>query len=211
MLSRRVHFSTPLETQGVQNLPSAVWWGNFVPIDQWTPPRDITWVQKLGLRRSKIWEIQLPTGMIGPALAWTIILQNFLSVDEEEEVDELMDDDSPSYDLGWSAASSAPGDAPTPDDRSFADDREDQGPVYDLGWGHMAPDAPTLDDNAITGEHGDQGPTYDLGWGPTMPKALSDAASVGPEDDTPVYDLRWGEISSVEDSMDEDSPAYDLG
>ncbi|KAG1837174.1 hypothetical protein DFJ58DRAFT_846606 [Suillus subalutaceus] len=44
-----------------------------------------------------------------------------------------------------------------------------------------------------------------------MPKAPSDAVSVGPEDDAPAHDIGLGEISLVEDSMDEDGPAYDLG
>ncbi|KAG1868421.1 hypothetical protein F4604DRAFT_1682350 [Suillus subluteus] len=216
MSSCRVHFSTPLETQGVQNLPST---GYNMGLET-----RIETIKDLG-DSTPNWYDQACSGLDDYIAELSSMFDEdwaksrdpeFLhfptqSVDEEEEVDELADDDSPLYDLGWSAASSALGDAPTLDDRSFADDREDQGPVYDLGWGPMAPDAPTLDDNAITGEHGDQGPTYDLGWGPTMPEAPSDAASVGPEDDTPVYDLGWGEISSVEDSMDEDGPAYDLG
>ncbi|KAG1883063.1 hypothetical protein F4604DRAFT_1677980 [Suillus subluteus] len=216
MSSCRVHFSTLLETQGEQNLPSArynmgpeTWIETIEDLGDSTPDQ-YDWacsgldnyIAELSSMFDEDW---------AKSRDQEFLCSPTQSVDEEQEVDELVDDDSPSYDLGWSAASFALGDTPTLDDCSFADDHEDQGPVYDLGWGPMAPDAPTLDDNVITDEHGDQGLTYDLGWGPAMPKAPSDAASVGPEDDTPAYDLRWGEISLVEDSMDEDGPAYDLG
>ncbi|KAG1839430.1 hypothetical protein F4604DRAFT_1940834 [Suillus subluteus] len=131
------------------------------------------------------------------------------STDEEEEVDELMDDDSPLYDLGWSNASSEPSDALPLDDG---------GPVYDLGWGQIAPEARS--DSGSSGPDdmlGDQGPVYDLGWGPTAPEIHLNGASSGLEDDDPAYYLGWGqtvpEIQSDGTSSrpEDDEPSYDLG
>ncbi|KAG1842961.1 hypothetical protein F4604DRAFT_1938407 [Suillus subluteus] len=119
------------------------------------------------------------------------------SVDEEDKVDELVDDDSLSYDLGWSDGSSELDDAIPLDDEVQSDGGS-------LG----------LDDT------GDQGPVYDLGRGPTAPVwDRKMTTSSGLEDDEPGYDLGWGGFSSDEQPMDEDSgkledeksPAYDLG
>ncbi|KAG1856168.1 hypothetical protein F4604DRAFT_1932034 [Suillus subluteus] len=260
MSSRRVHFSTPLETpphgtsageyhaDGLKKQSLAEWWGNFVLIDQWTPPRVRRRFPDLQFRRYNMApETRIETiGDLGdstpdrydqacsgldeyieelssmfdedwaksrdPALLLSPTME---SADEEEEVDELVDDDSPSYDLGWSNASSEPSDALPLDDG---------GPVYDLGWGQIAPEARSdsgssgPDDTLGSGLEDDD-PAYDLGWGQTAPKIQSDGTSSGPEDDEPSYDLGWGGFSSDkqpidEDSAkseDEDSPAYNLG
>ncbi|KAG1854640.1 hypothetical protein F4604DRAFT_1932703 [Suillus subluteus] len=131
------------------------------------------------------------------------------SVDEGEEVDELVDDNSPSYDLGWSNASSEPSDALPLDD---------EGPVYDLGWGQIAPKARS--DGGSLGPDDtlwDQGPVYDLGWGPTAPEIHFDSASSGPEDDDLAYDLGWGQtvpkiqLDGTSSGLEDDEPSYDLG
>ncbi|KAG1840757.1 hypothetical protein F4604DRAFT_1939956 [Suillus subluteus] len=131
------------------------------------------------------------------------------SADEEEEVDELVDDDSPSYDLGWSNASSEPSDALP---------LNDGGPVYDLGWGQIAPEA-RLDSGSSGPDDtlGDQGPVYDLGWGPTATEIHLNGASSGPEDDDPAYDLGWGQTApkiqsdGTSSGPEDDEPSYDLG
>jgi hypothetical protein len=92
---------------------------------------------------------------------------------DEEEVDQLMGDDSPSYDLGWAAL-------PAEDQAgkcffqyiliSPIDDYEDDGPAYDLGWAALP-----AEDQAgkfcfqyiliyPIDIYEDDGPAYDLGW-----------------------------------------------
>ena len=68
---------------------------------------------------------------------------------DEEEVDQLMGDDSPSYDLGWAAL-------PAEDQAGKCffqyiliypiDIYEDDGPAYDLGWA-------TVPDEEAAGEY----------------------------------------------------------
>ncbi|KAG1852168.1 hypothetical protein F4604DRAFT_1933734 [Suillus subluteus] len=274
MSSQRVHFSTPLETlphgtsagechaDGLKKQSLAEWWGNFMPIDQWTPPRVRRRFPDLQFRRYNMApETRIKTiGDLGdltpdrydracsgldeyieelssmfdenwaksrdPALLLSPTME---SADEEEEVDELVDDDSPLYDLGWSNASSEPSpvydlgwgqiapEARSDSGSSGPDDTlGDQGPVYDLGWG---PTAPKIHLNGASSGPEDDDLAYDLGWGQTAPEIQSDGTSSGPEDDEPSYDLGWGGFSSDEQPMDEDSAesededslAYDLG
>ncbi|KAG2748509.1 hypothetical protein P692DRAFT_201805785 [Suillus brevipes Sb2] len=138
------------------------------------------------------------------------------SVDDELEVDQLMDDDSPSYDLGWT-----PLPAPTENDVSAdmeaaeaSGDQDADGPVYDLGWGalHLVEEGAADDDN-----DDEDGPTYDLGWGVT-PSVNEVAAGDGHDvADGPTYDLGWGVIPLVEELTagdghdDEDGLTYNLG
>ncbi|KAG2343160.1 hypothetical protein BDR05DRAFT_1000135 [Suillus weaverae] len=83
MSIQRVHFSTPLETSK-DNMASdgaSLEWDNTI--------------KELAAMFDQEWARRQPS--ISRRSATTE------SVDEEEEVDELMDEDSPSYDLGWNA------------------------------------------------------------------------------------------------------------
>ncbi|KAG1839347.1 hypothetical protein F4604DRAFT_1691285 [Suillus subluteus] len=124
----------PLET--LPNGTLAEWWGNFMPIDQWISLRVRCRFPDLQFRRYNMApETQIKTiGDLGDStpdrhdqacsgldkyieeLSSLLLSPTMESVDEEEEVDELVDDDSPSYDLGWSNASSEPSDALPLDD-----------------------------------------------------------------------------------------------
>ncbi|KAG1768246.1 hypothetical protein EV702DRAFT_1253447 [Suillus placidus] len=157
------------------------------------------------------------------------------SVDEEEEVDELVDNDSPSYDLGWHAIHPSP-DNPSASGDSMFDEHEDQGPIsgqdnngpaYDLGWGQVPlPDQSTSETqpDCDKSESEADGPVYDLGWGElyqtktAMSEAQPDCSNSGSGDDGPAYDLGWGQVYPVDQPMqeevvgsdDRDRPAYDL-
>ncbi|KAG1823863.1 uncharacterized protein BJ212DRAFT_1476717 [Suillus subaureus] len=152
------------------------------------------------------------------------------SINEEDEVDQLMDNDSQLYDLRWAILPA--------DNMSTSGDDSTQvwlfntGPCYDFGWG--ATTEPTLDADV-----NNDGPIYDLGWGTTStscehacvsmdnepnwvtatPDPQQDVINLMDEDD-PAYDLGWDTSTSGPDTMqqdlamlsdEDDEPAYDLG
>ncbi|KIK33287.1 hypothetical protein CY34DRAFT_18462 [Suillus luteus UH-Slu-Lm8-n1] len=247
MRTRQVHFPSSLDSTasaGKSSPPTdrqqalAQWWGDFVPIDQWTPPKVKPQFEGLEFRRynmSPETRHDIPGGDLGDHEPGDYE-RAFAGVDEaieelsamfnetwdrnnppasglstttrsdEEEVDQLMGDDSPSYDLGWGALP--------------AEDEADDGPAYDLGW-------TTLQDE----NEADDEPAYDLGWTshPTVdvdaPGESMDHQADGPaadnidNDDGPAYDLGWGESTSVNPGCpdvvkapsDDDASTYDLG
>ncbi|KAG2748633.1 hypothetical protein P692DRAFT_20874386 [Suillus brevipes Sb2] len=248
----------------------AQWWGNFVPIDQWTPPAvkpmfegqrfqryDMSLETRLETLDSNFGDSEPSTyekhfagvtevieelsAMFDEGWARTLPALTGRSptpsVDDELEVDQLMDDDSPSYDLGWT-----PLPAPTENDASADEqpsynlgwdntmqdegphthmeaaeasgDQDAEGPAYDLGWGAL----PSVEEGTADDDNDDEdGPTYDLGWG--APPSVDEVAARDGHDDTdgPIYDLGWGVIPSVEAVAagdghdDEDGRTYDLG
>ncbi|KAG2746278.1 hypothetical protein P692DRAFT_20876386 [Suillus brevipes Sb2] len=248
----------------------AQWWGNFVPIDQWTPPAvkpmfegqrfqryDMSLETRLETLDSNFGDSEPSTyekhfagvtevieelsAMFDKGWARTLPALTGRSptpsVDEELEVDQLMDDDSPSYDLGWTplpaptendvSADEEPSynlgwDNTMQDDGPHTDmeaakasgDQNAEGPAYDLGWGAL----PSVEEGAADDDNDDEdGPTYDLGWGVT-PSVNEVAARDGHDDaDGPTYDLEWGAPPSVEEVAardghdDADGPTYDLG
>ncbi|KAG1767939.1 hypothetical protein EDD22DRAFT_844273 [Suillus occidentalis] len=107
------------------------------------------------------------------------------SVNEEIKVDHLIDDNSPSYDLGWTSLP-----APTEDDTSTdmeggktSGDQDDEGPTYDLEWG-----APPSVEKVAADDKEDE-PNYDLGWG--VPPSIEEVAARdgNDNDDGPTYNL----------------------
>ncbi|KAG2746311.1 hypothetical protein P692DRAFT_20876415 [Suillus brevipes Sb2] len=144
---------------------------------------------------------------------------------DEEEVDQLMGDDSPSYDLGWAALQlrikqmmaqlmilGGP-------HFQLRIKQVNDGPAYDLGWATV-PDEEAADDGLV----------YDLGWtalptegvdGPDEPMDhQADVPAVdNTDDDGPAYDLGWGVSTSVDPTCpdvikaysDNDSSTHDLG
>ncbi|KAG1852188.1 hypothetical protein F4604DRAFT_1933754 [Suillus subluteus] len=104
--------------------------GYFIPIDQWTPPRVTHKFKDLKFQRYNIglehWIKTLEShlgdsdpnaydrayasineylkelaAMCSQDWTWDQYLVSTESLCEEEEIDELMDEDTPSYDLGW--------------------------------------------------------------------------------------------------------------
>ncbi|KAG2743369.1 hypothetical protein P692DRAFT_20878714 [Suillus brevipes Sb2] len=65
MTSRQVHFATPIRTSGARREPStsecdddprqtqalADWWGDFVPLEDWIPPRVSNRFARWGIKR----------------------------------------------------------------------------------------------------------------------------------------------------------------
>ncbi|KAG1761028.1 hypothetical protein EV702DRAFT_1207504 [Suillus placidus] len=200
----------PLETHGEQNAASAEWWGDFVPIDQWKPPRvrhqfkDLefrkydmgpeTWIDTLdshvGDSTPDVYDrsfaglddyLEELLGMFNQYLIEASGQSPMTeSVNDEEEVDDLMDEDSPSYDLGWNLIPAAPQDSASPSGGSTITNCDDDSePAYDLGWGDAAPTS---------------GADFELGEGPTTPIS-DDEVQAG---DGPMYDLRWESASPVD-------------
>ncbi|KAG1778644.1 hypothetical protein EV702DRAFT_1196155 [Suillus placidus] len=252
-LAGKLSYLTTLRQQAL-----AQWWGNFVPIDQWTPPTvkrqfesqrfqryDMslkTWLETLdsnfGDSEPGTYEkcfagvtesIEELSAMFEEDWAKCLPALSGRSADnkpvtDEIEVDELMDDDSLSYDLRWTALP-----ASSEDDTST-----DEEPAYDLR-GSIGSHAALLDEDTppdvgsgkAAGDPDDEGPIYDLGWGAT-PSVVEAAAN--DEEDGPTYNLGWGQPAKTPELMDvtpqaeitnrdnniidltgDDGPSYDLG
>ncbi|KAG2740569.1 hypothetical protein P692DRAFT_20686441, partial [Suillus brevipes Sb2] len=227
------------------------WWGDFVPIDQWTPLRVKPQFEGLAFRRynmSPETRLEFPGGDLGDCDAGdyerafagveNTIEELSAMFDEdwaknqapasglstttrsdEEEVDQLMGDDSPLYDLGWAAL---PAEDQADDGRAYD---EDDGPVYDLGWtalpteGVDGPDEPMdhqADAPAVDNTDDDDGPAYDLGWGvsTSVDPACPDVIKASSDKDSSSHDLGSGDAPAgpeVIDLTSDDGPTYDLG
>ncbi|KAG1875398.1 hypothetical protein DFJ58DRAFT_836036 [Suillus subalutaceus] len=228
------------------------WMSDFIPIDQWTPPRVTHKFKDLKFRRYNIGlehRIEMLESHLGnsdpnaydrayagideyikelaamcsqdwiwdqhPASTESLMTE---CLHEEEEIGELMDEDTPLYDLGWTQDEmSALGESLISDkliQRDGAINEHDDGPVYNLRWG------PT----PLNQVDKDGAPLCNLGWGgetlggelehPGI-KVLLDG------DDSPGYNLGWGSASASSGdapmeqddtiSKDGDGPGYDLG
>ncbi|KAG1721097.1 uncharacterized protein EDB91DRAFT_1088581 [Suillus paluster] len=231
MSTRRVHFSSPLETTQ-QHVASA---------DQWEPPRVRSRFQHLQFRRydmspetrietldSRIGDltpdeyersfagveesIQELAAMFDKSRGMSKPSTPERSADLDKEVDGLVDN-SPSYDLGWNIPSAASSSNPSPSvDDNTGDDGDEEGLGYDLGWG---PNVTSGQPPEVVMDE-DDAPAYDLGWGsthsgeqPVQQDAINGAG------DGHGYDLGWGPAPAGEHRMeeedDDDEPSYDLG
>ncbi|KAG1738083.1 uncharacterized protein EDB91DRAFT_1249379 [Suillus paluster] len=250
MSTQRVHFSSPLETTQ-QHMASAgkssaevqckaslaEWWGDFVPIDQWEPPRVRSRFQHLQFRRydmSPETRIETLDSRIGDSTpdeyersfaGVEVSIQELAamfdkswgmsepstperSADLDKEVNRLVDD-SPSYDLGWNVPSAASSSNPSPSvDDNTRDDGDEEGPGYDLRWGLNVTSGQLPE--VVMDE--DDAPAYDLGWGSTH---LGEQPVQQDAIDGHGYDLGWGPAPAgehqKEEEDDNDEPSYDLG
>ncbi|KAG2352882.1 hypothetical protein BDR07DRAFT_1383800 [Suillus spraguei] len=234
MSNRHVHFSTPLETFEEQNAALDECWGNFVPVDQWTPQKsgpnskyDMSAESRIDTV-DNIWGDETPDAYDRVFAGLDEYMDDIHEMIEKDlerighpghkgspsTVDvEALREDGPSYDLGWSqeAGSSATESSVLGATSHIATT------AYDLGWGASATQQDVFN-----------GPTYDLGWGvPIVGQNNTDGPitvakePIGDVDSGMVYDLGWGVSTSVEpegrDMIDltaedqPDGPAYDFG
>ncbi|KAG1767943.1 hypothetical protein EDD22DRAFT_844280 [Suillus occidentalis] len=148
-------------------------------------------IEELSVMFDKDWAKNQP-----PASSLSTTIQS-----DKEEVDQLMGNDSLSYNLGWATL--------------LAEDQADEGPAYDLGWA-------TLPDE----EAADDGPVYNLRWMALLTEGVdgldepmdyqADVPAVDntDNDDGPAYDLGWGDVPvdpKVINLTSDDGPTYDLG
>ncbi|KAG1834635.1 hypothetical protein DFJ58DRAFT_735768 [Suillus subalutaceus] len=200
MTTRRVHFSTPLETREL-NAPSAgeshngtdrkralaEWMGDFIPIDQWTPPRVTHKFKDLKFRRYNIspeHRIEMPESHLGDS-----------DPDAYDRaysgIDEYIDELAAMCSQDWTQ-DQHPASTESPTVESLREEEQidqlmdEDAPSYNLGW--------TQDEVSPSGESLMLGkrssltmtammdPAYTLGWGPMQ-------SNQPDEDGAPSYDL----------------------
>ncbi|KAG1781326.1 hypothetical protein EV702DRAFT_1193506 [Suillus placidus] len=184
----------PLETCEEQNAASAAlaeWWGDFVPIDQWTPPRVRHQFQDLNFKRydmSSETQIETLDSHHGDS---TPDIYDWCFAGMEESIKEL----SSMFDVAW-RQHAANGQAPTSEsthDDEEADELFDDGPSFDLGWNILPAasldDVPTVDNRSTTSSASDgdeEGPAYDLGWGVQATAKLRSSSPLTPMPSSPA-------------------------
>ncbi|KAG2353905.1 hypothetical protein BDR07DRAFT_1495481 [Suillus spraguei] len=213
------------------------WWVNCAPIDERTPefrnlefrrydmssgPRIETLNNHLGYSSPGAYErtmagVQDSIMELAGMLDEEVVARNRAqstaiapSADSADDVDELMNDETPSYDLGWGTAFDA--------NEAGASDSNNgsaiiNSPSYDLGWNA----APTENAAVAVGSAGDSAaPVCDLGWNDLTTEnpdivANSSDGSTSP----PAYDLGWMAPALVQNTgncyVHPDDPVYDLG
>ncbi|KAG2082550.1 uncharacterized protein F5147DRAFT_783256 [Suillus discolor] len=239
MPSRCVHFTPPVnetrpdpvattgESHSLQMQEAhREWWGNFVPVADWVPPK---------MNKSKFDGMKIQNEPGDPECPYdrafsgandtvsklTAMFQNEWVSNRRAatpaDADVNMD---VSYDLGWDTAPEAGIDSGETAGQSVGVDPEAS---YDLGW-DSAPDAGDLHPGEMPGEsvEVDLEATYDLGWDgapalhsdlpPKIMEPLIDSIDIDDE-----YDLGWGDAvddghqsCNLPSAIDIDE-AYDLG
>ncbi|KAG2047805.1 hypothetical protein BDR06DRAFT_976451 [Suillus hirtellus] len=222
MTNRKVHFSLPLEipeTRMTATAALARWWGDFVPMDQWTPPKNMIWVLKLR-ELAAMFDLGWDQSTV-PEPEQSPLTDSLM---EESEVNELVnkpDADDTSYDLGWH----------TEMVKVEAVGNQADELAFDLGWDVVTSKIPVsvLDDtgNAAYDLRWNTSlftqPVYDLGW--TKDSLTGHGSLDIPANDcSPVYDLGWSMSLPPDDGMADilshnsnipasqtHEPEYDLG
>ncbi|KAG2108743.1 uncharacterized protein F5147DRAFT_652730 [Suillus discolor] len=215
MSTRRVRFSMPLTSEqpdpisagesfvsALQQKALAKWWGNFVPIDQWTPPNIRHKFKDLPFRKNDMTaeiRIDTPESHLGDSTP-DVYNCNFARVEEaiqelSDKVEEPMDCDGSLYDLGWDGISAVSQDVGPPSEQDMAaevakaaDDNDD--PVYDLSWVATTVELTVMDNSVID-------LTIDETPEPSAPLPMEEEVIDLTKEDSPVYDLGWG--SSADD------------
>ncbi|KAG1891930.1 uncharacterized protein F5891DRAFT_986424 [Suillus fuscotomentosus] len=185
MSPRKVRFSMPLTSEELdttsvgESLASdlrktalAKWWGNFVPMDQWTPPNIQHTFKDLPFRK---YNMTPETRIDSPDNAWgdstlDIYDRNFAGVEEAiHELSVMFEDD-------WVKSRSQPplvGSPPTTESIDEEELMDCDGPLYDLGWDGISSVSQEVRPPSEQGMTADNGPIYDLGWSGLMYQTLS--------------------------------------
>ncbi|KIK34149.1 hypothetical protein CY34DRAFT_17919 [Suillus luteus UH-Slu-Lm8-n1] len=207
------------------------WWGDFIPIERWNPPRVAHRFPEWGHKRynmsPEVWidtmndhgdstpdkydraylgrdeYIEELSAMFNEDWARSQCPEIICSPMTESTDDEMVDQLDPSYDLGWNTHPSGSETPPAWGDESHS-------PAYDLGWGSQAPEAATPSVPAAVPETSvDDDPVYDLGWGHASsvdalaPAAQPDEEFSAHEDDGPAFDLGWdAQVTAPEVGME---------
>ncbi|KAG0693783.1 hypothetical protein DFH29DRAFT_1006936 [Suillus ampliporus] len=199
-------------------------WGNFMPIDQWTPPR-IT-AQFKGLEfRSLGYNMspgnsgsKTPDSCFGDSTPDTYE-RCFAGV--QESIQELAAMLQHSQGKAWPPISGWSSATESVNEGKAVDDQVDDGPSYNLGWNTLPLTSQSNQSTVVDHSTGsdDDAPAYDLGWGATVTSG-QEGGVVLRDDDAPAYDLGWGVTTAAEQPMQEDvttvsgdaddGPVYDL-
>ncbi|KAG1904981.1 uncharacterized protein F5891DRAFT_1183639 [Suillus fuscotomentosus] len=215
MSPQKAHFSIPLTNEELDTILAgdlrktalAKWWGNFVPIDQWTPPNVRHTFKDLPFRK---YDMTPETQIDSPDNYWgdstpDIYNHNFAGVEEAiHELSAMFEDD-------WVKSRSQPPSVGSPPTTKSIDEElmDCDGLLYDLGWDGISAVSQEVRPPSEQGMAADNGPIYDLGWSGLM---YHKADGIN---QSPVYDLSWTSdpippLVVPADEIKED-PIYDLG
>ncbi|KAG1797827.1 uncharacterized protein HD556DRAFT_1440787 [Suillus plorans] len=243
MSPRKVWFSTPLTSEepdptlageslagALRKKALAKWWGNFVPIDQWTLLNVRHKFKDLPFRKYDMTpetRIDTPDSHLGDSTP-DVYDRNFAGVEEAiHELSAMFEDD-------WVKSRSQPPSVGSPPTTESIDEVEElmdcDGPLYDLGWDGISAVSQEVRPPSEQGMAAYNGPIYDLGWSGLMYPTLSaidhsathvrspsldSTRALDGINQSPIYNLGWTSDpippSVVSADEIEYGPVYDLG
>ncbi|KAG0691617.1 hypothetical protein DFH29DRAFT_1010630 [Suillus ampliporus] len=197
-------------------------WGDFMPIDQWTPPRITAQFKGLEFRRYNMspetW-IKTPDSRFGDSTPDTYE-RCFAGVQESiQELAAMLQHSQGKAQPPISRRSSA---TESVDEGKAVDDQVADGLSYNLRWNTLSLTSQSNQSTAVdhSTRSDDDAPAYDLGWGATVTLG-QEAGVVLCDEDALAYDLGWGVTTAAEQPMQQDvtpvsgdaddGPVYDLG